>query len=92
MSKEELKPVAYMWQHEETGNTGFITEWDYENGWEDMNPRLPVVQNVYSERQVRQLQNNLDVANADIGFYKCCALSGETPKEGSQPSAKNGDS
>jgi hypothetical protein len=41
--------------------------------------------------EIPALQAKLDGANQDIGFYKCCALSGEVPKEGSQPSALDDD-
>ena len=37
--------------------------------------------------RIEQLQAQVDALQKDVGFYKCCALSGEIPKEGSQPSA-----
>jgi hypothetical protein len=35
--------VAWMWQHEETGRTGFVDVWQVENGWQIANPRLKLV-------------------------------------------------
>jgi hypothetical protein len=32
-----------MWQHEETGRTGFVDVWQVENGWQIANPRLKLV-------------------------------------------------
>ena len=37
------EPVAYMWQHDETGRIGFIDKWQLENGWEANNPRNKIV-------------------------------------------------
>ncbi len=31
------------------------------------------------------LQNELNKAYKNLAFYRCCALSGETPREGSEP-------
>lgn len=35
--------VAWMWQHEETGNVGFVDAWQVENGWQAANPRLRLI-------------------------------------------------
>lgn len=35
--------VAWMWQHEETGNVGFIDQWQIDNGWQAANPRLRLI-------------------------------------------------
>jgi hypothetical protein len=32
--------IVYMWQHEETGRTGFVDASQVENGWQANNPRL----------------------------------------------------
>ncbi|AFU45411.1 hypothetical protein C380_08545 [Acidovorax sp. KKS102] len=37
------EPVAWMWQHDETGRTGFVDCWQVENGWQVNNPRLKLV-------------------------------------------------
>lgn len=36
-------PDAWMWQHEETGNVGFVDHWQVEHGWQAANPRLRLV-------------------------------------------------
>lgn len=40
-----------------------------------------------AENHTGELLSDLKVAHQDIAFYRCCALSGEIPKEGSEPSA-----
>ena len=37
---------------------------------------------------IDKLEKALTLAYMDRAFFKCCALSGETPTEGSEPSAK----
>jgi hypothetical protein len=44
---EKQEPVAWMWQHDETGRTGFVDMWQLENGWEKINPRLLLVCPLY---------------------------------------------
>ena len=39
------------------------------------------------ERKLKTAEATITALEADIGFYKCCALSGEQPKDGSEPSA-----
>ncbi len=41
------KPVAHMWQHDETGRTGFVDQWQLDNGWQAANPRLQVISPLY---------------------------------------------
>lgn len=40
-----------------------------------------------AEAEFKALQTKLAASEKDVAFYKCCALSGETPKPGSEPSA-----
>jgi hypothetical protein len=42
------EPVAWMWQHDETGRTGFVDMWQLENGWKKINPRLLLVCPLYT--------------------------------------------
>ena len=42
------EPVGWMWQHEETGRTGFVDCWQVENGWQENNPRLRLVSKLYT--------------------------------------------
>lgn len=43
-----------------------------------------------SENKFLELLDKLESAEKDIAFYRCCALSGEIPKAGSEPSSING--
>lgn len=45
------EPVAWMWQHDETGRTGFVDCWQVENGWQAANPRLKLVRQLYAAPQ-----------------------------------------
>ena len=40
---EGLEVVAYLYQHEETGRTGFVDQTQISFGWEQGNPRLKVI-------------------------------------------------
>ena len=40
--------MGWMWQHEETGRTGFVDCWQVENGWQENNPRLRLVSKLYT--------------------------------------------
>lgn len=42
------EPVAFMWQHEETGRVGFIDPWQVENGWQKGNPRLKIIKPLFT--------------------------------------------
>ena len=44
------EPIAWMWQHDETGRTGFI-EANLAKDWVKLNPRLPLVCPVYAAPQ-----------------------------------------
>jgi hypothetical protein len=35
--------------------------------------------------RIKQLETQLDEAQKNAAFYKCCALSGEIPTNGSEP-------
>jgi len=41
------EPVAWMYQHDETGQIGFVDQWQIENGFEEHNPRLSVICPLY---------------------------------------------
>lgn len=45
---EAVEPVAFMWQHDETGRVGFIDPWQRQNGFEANNPRCKVVHALYT--------------------------------------------
>lgn len=46
--KAWLVPVAYMWQHEETGNIGFTDQWQIDNKFKENNPRLNIIAPLYA--------------------------------------------
>lgn len=48
---EKCEPVAYMYQHEETGNIGFIDQWQVDNGFQKNNPRLKIITSLYTSPQ-----------------------------------------
>lgn len=48
--------VGWMWQHDETGRTGFVDCWQVENGWQDGNPRLRLISKLYTTPQPTQAQ------------------------------------
>ncbi len=41
------EPEAWMYQHEETGQIGFIDTWQVEQGFEANNPRLQIICPLY---------------------------------------------
>jgi len=46
-SEQREQPIAWMWQHDETGRTGFV-ETSQLNVWEQLNPRLKIVAPLYT--------------------------------------------
>ena len=42
---------------------------------------------MWAARGVPRLKAQIKTLKQDVAFYKCCALSGEIPKDGSEPSA-----
>lgn len=44
----QVEPVAWMWQHDDTGRTGFVDAWQLANGWREANPRLHVTTPLYA--------------------------------------------
>ena len=50
------EPVWWMWQHDETGRTGFVDCWQVENGWQENNPRLRLVSRLYRTQQPTRAQ------------------------------------
>ena len=49
------EPEAYLFQHEDTGQTMFVEAQQVEWGFEANNPRLQKISGVYTEEQVREL-------------------------------------
>jgi len=49
------KPVAWMYQHNETGRIEFVDQWQIDNGWSELNPRLEIVTPLYKSPALREL-------------------------------------
>lgn len=47
-ASEQGEAVAWMWQHDETGRTGFVDQWQVDNGWQANNPRCHLVSALYT--------------------------------------------
>lgn len=48
LSKQE--PVAWMYQHEDTGVIGFVDQYQLDNGFEKLNPRLQVIGPLFAHK------------------------------------------
>lgn len=46
----QQEPLAWLWQHEDTGREGFVSTWQLKNGWQAGNPRLSVVCPLYTHQ------------------------------------------
>jgi hypothetical protein len=69
---QELKPVAWMYQHKETGVTGFADEQQIEWGFEKNNPRLQRVCALYpipDTHRIVSVELLKSVANETINPY-----------------------
>lgn len=44
----QAEPVAWQWQHDETGRVGFVDLWQVEHGWQANNPRCKLVRPLYA--------------------------------------------
>ena len=53
--KEE--PVAFEYQHEETGVIGYIDQWQIDNGFCKNNPRLQLIGPLYRHPPVREVSD-----------------------------------
>lgn len=47
VAQRQGEPVAYMWQHDETGRIGFVEAEQIANGFEAANPRLHIIGPLY---------------------------------------------
>lgn len=71
------EPVAYMWQHDESGRIGFIDQWQVDNGFWESNPRLHLVSPLFThppaqpdttalQARIAELESHLDTANTAL--------------------------
>jgi hypothetical protein len=49
-----VRPTAWMWQHCETGRTGFVEDHELDGEWKKDNPRLRIVGPLYAEPPMPQ--------------------------------------
>ena len=54
--KEE--PVAFEYQHEETGVIGYIDQWQIDNGFFKSNPRLQLIGPLYRHPPAREMSHD----------------------------------
>jgi len=52
LAKPEPTPVAWMFQHDETGRTTCIDSWQVGNGFEQLNPRLEKIYPLFTKDQL----------------------------------------
>lgn len=70
------EPEAYLFQHEDTGQTMFVEAQQVEWGFEANNPRLQKISGVYTEEQVRELLDKAactksqTTAQEPFGYFK----------------------
>lgn len=60
LAKQE--PVAWMYQHEETGLVGFVDQYQIDNGFKERNPRLQCYTPLYAAPVIKQ-------TNVECEFY-----------------------
>lgn len=81
--------VGWMWQHDETGRTGFVDCWQVENGWQEGNPRLRFISKLYATPQPTQAQAGVPCRknpfyhgprNCSRGTVGCCEDHGAKPQ------------
>lgn len=81
--------VGWMWQHDETGRTGFVDCWQVENGWQEGNPRLRFISKLYAPPQPTQAQAGVPCRknpfyhgprNCSRGTVGCCEDHGAKPQ------------
>lgn len=51
-----VEPVAFMWQHDETGRCGFVEAHFDRAHWQEHNPRLVIVSPLYTSSMVGELR------------------------------------
>ena len=62
----DVEPVAFMFQHSETGRIAFVDAWQKENGWATANPRYKEVGALHGASTVASLTAQRDAALARV--------------------------
>ena len=47
-AEQTAQPVAWMYQHDETGRVGFVEQWQLDHGYREANPRLTIIAPLYT--------------------------------------------
>jgi len=73
MSDVKMTPECWLFQHEETGITMYVDDWQVNNGFESYNPRLQKIKPIYNQdalvKQVAELRAALDdVSSLSLGW------------------------
>lgn len=77
--QEEAEPVAWMYQHDETARTTFVSGWQLENGWETNNPRWLRVCALYDAPQPDRVAEDIERMDRSLVIEK--TMHAETAKE-----------
>ena len=54
LAQPEQEPVAWMYQHEETGRTAFIASWERKDGWKPSSPHMKLIGPLYTAPSKRE--------------------------------------
>lgn len=66
----DVEPVAYMFQHGETGRITFVDTWQKENGWAAANPRYSEVGALHGASTVAALKARVAELEKDAARYQ----------------------
>jgi hypothetical protein len=65
-----VEPVAFMFQHSETGRITFVDAWQKENGWAAANPRYSEVGALHGASTVAALKAEIEALRKDAERYR----------------------
>ena len=74
---QEARPVAWMWQHQETGRRGFVEDFADEGEkklWQQLNKPLSLVSPLYAHPQPAQQQDARDGERLDWLVNEGCVI------------------
>ena len=66
----DVEPVAFMFQHSETGRIAFVDAWQKENGWATANPRYKEVGALHGASTVAALKAEIEALRKDAERYR----------------------
>jgi len=66
----DVEPVAFMFQHSETGRIAFVDAWQKENGWATANPRYKEVGTMHGASTVAALKAEIEALRKDAERYR----------------------